>query len=85
MKKYLFLLMAMMMAVMTVGLTACGDDDEPKSGINGTWERTETDADGRGTLKFIFKNNSVTYKEYWKGFDGDDEDDTYKGTYTIDE
>lgn len=39
MKKYYFLLVAMMMAVMSVSLTACGDDnDEPEGGdIIGTW------------------------------------------------
>lgn len=39
MKKYYYLLVAMMMAVMTIGLTACGDDnDEPEGGeIVGTW------------------------------------------------
>ena len=39
MKKYYYLLVAMLMAVTTLGLTACGDDnDEPDSGdIVGTW------------------------------------------------
>lgn len=39
MKKYYYLLVAMMMAVMILGLTACGDDnDEPEGGdIVGTW------------------------------------------------
>lgn len=39
MKKYYYYLVAMMMAVMTFGLTACGDDnDEPDGGdIVGTW------------------------------------------------
>ena len=38
-KKYYYLLLALMMAVMSVGLTACGDDnDEPEGGdIVGTW------------------------------------------------
>ncbi len=41
MKKQLFLLVAMLLAVMSISLTACGDDnDEPGSGgdIVGTWE-----------------------------------------------
>lgn len=41
MKKQLFLLAAMLLAVISVSLTACGDDnDEPGSGgdIVGTWE-----------------------------------------------
>ena len=41
MKKQLFLLAAMLLAVMSISLTACGDDnDEPGSGgdIVGTWE-----------------------------------------------
>lgn len=40
MKKQLFLLAAMLLAVMSISLTACGDDnDEPSGGdIVGTWE-----------------------------------------------
>lgn len=83
--KIRLLLIMMLLSVSASVLVSCGDDSEPQSGINGTWKRTETDSDGKGTLKFTFKGNSVTYNEYWNSFDGDDEDDTYKGTYTIDE
>ena len=83
--KIRLLLIMMLLSVSASLLVSCGDDNEPQSSIDGTWKRTETDSDGKGTLKFTFKGNSIIYNEYWDSVDGDDEDDTYKGTYTIDE
>ena len=41
MKKCYYLLMVMLMALVSVGVTACGDDDEPNgSDIVGTWAYT---------------------------------------------
>ncbi len=38
MKKYIYSLMAILLALLTVGFTACSDDDEPEgSDIVGTW------------------------------------------------
>ena len=38
MKKYIYSLMFLLMAAVSVGLAACGDDDEPEgSDIVGTW------------------------------------------------
>ncbi len=86
MKMKIRLLLIMMLLSASVSLlVSCGDDDGPGSSLNGTWKRTETDAYGKGTLKFTFKGNSVTYNEFWKSPDGDNEDDTYKGTYAVNE
>lgn len=46
MKKYIYLLIFLMMAMVSVGFAACGDDDEPKSAdIVGTWQYNHTDDD----------------------------------------
>ena len=46
MKKYIYSLMVMLLAVLTVGFTACGKDDEPKvADIVGTWQYNHTDDD----------------------------------------
>lgn len=51
MKKYYFLFTVMLMALVSVGLASCGDDDEPKgSDIVGTWQLK--DADGETLLQF---------------------------------
>ena len=44
MNKYSSLLAAMMMAVMTVGLTACGDDDDDEPTPQ-TYQRIQVDLD----------------------------------------
>ena len=44
MKKYIYLLMVMLLPLLTVGLTACGNDDEPKDAdIVGTWQYNHPD------------------------------------------
>lgn len=41
MKKYYYLLMVMLLAMVAVGVTACGDEDEPSVyDIVGTWQMT---------------------------------------------
>ncbi|MBR5726263.1 MAG: hypothetical protein IKX56_05960 [Muribaculaceae bacterium] len=46
MKKYYYLLMVMLMALVSVGFAACGDDDdEPKNpDIVGTWQTKDSDS-----------------------------------------
>lgn len=44
MKKYIYSLMVMLLALFTVGLTACSNDDEPKGAdIVGTWQYNHPD------------------------------------------
>ena len=44
MKKYIYLLIFLMMAMVSVGFAACGDDDEPKGAdIVGTWQYNHPD------------------------------------------
>jgi hypothetical protein len=46
MKKYIYSLMAILLALFTVGFAACSDDDEPKAAdIVGTWQYNHTDDD----------------------------------------
>lgn len=56
-KKILWCLLALMIVTISgVGISACGDDDDDKkSGIEGTWEGTS----GRHTLKLIFQSGSI--------------------------
>lgn len=82
MKRKFFLIMALVLPLMFV---SCGDDDEPGSGINGTWEMAATDGIYQGALQFTFKGNSVTYYEYWLEDGKVDDSNTYKGTYSVDE
>ena len=51
-KKYIYFLMVMLMALVSVGFAACGDDDdEPKnSDIVGTWQIK--DSEGMTLLQF---------------------------------
>ena len=82
MKSKFFLMMALMLPLLFV---SCGDDDEPSSGINGTWVKKATDDTATGALQFTFKGNSVTYYEEWIEDGEVDDQDTYKGTFTLDE
>ena len=46
MKKCIYSLMAILLALFTVGFAACSDDDEPKAAdIVGTWQYNHTDDD----------------------------------------
>ena len=47
MKKFSFILTVMLMALVSVGVTACGDEDEPEiSSIVGTWQLEVADNPG---------------------------------------
>lgn len=81
MKKCYFLLMVMLMALISVGFAACGnDDDEPKSpDIVGTWQIK--DSDGMTLLQFTKdgKFNEVDIVSE----DGVPDLFMYHGTYTV--
>ena len=47
MKQYYYLLMVMLLALVTLGVTACGDEDDPQdSSIVGTWQLNIADEPG---------------------------------------
>ena len=87
MKKFLFLSMAMIMAILSLGLTACGDDKDEPEGTNadlvGTWKMTGTEGGYSYTSYVQFTkdgkfNNVEIYTE-----DGETEVEVVKGTYTV--
>ncbi len=85
MKKYYFLLVAMMMAIVSVGLTACGsdDDDEPQNtSIVGTWKTSGTE-DGVNYVSLIqfTKDGKFNGVQIWTE-NGENEIEVSKGTYT---
>ena len=80
MKKYYFLFTVMLMALVSVGLVSCGDEDEPKGpDIVGTWQIT-TD-DGVTLLQFTkdgkFNEVDIVVEE------GVSDLFKYYGTYTL--
>ena len=55
MKKYYSLLIVLLMAMMAVGFTACGDDDEPNGAdLVGTWQLVDDDLSSDVVLLFQF-------------------------------
>ena len=82
MKKCYYFLMVMMMALVSVGFAACGDDDEPEgSDIVGTWALDDSGY-GAGVILFQFTKDGKFY-EVNKSMGLGDEVLVYHGTYTI--
>ena len=82
MKKFCNLLMVMLMALVSVGFAACGDDDEPKgSDIVGTWALDDSGF-GAGVTLFHFTKDGK-FSEVNKSMVLGDEVLVYHGTYTI--
>lgn len=78
----LSMLAVMMMAVLSVGFVACGDDDSGGSGssVIGTW----TGQEGRHTLTLIFKDGgSGTFIEKYNDSYSGMETETGSFSYTI--
>ena len=62
MKKNFFALMVMLLALLAVGFTSCGDDDEPKGAdIVGTWAYL-TDTDGGFAILFQFTKDGMFHE-----------------------
>ena len=86
MKKFYFFLSVMLLTLVSISFTSCGDDkDEPKSSdLVGTWQLKAVDEDGAAIetlLQFTKdgKGNSVDiYTE-----DGEVEIEVDRGTYTV--
>ena len=84
MKKCYYFLMVMLMALVSVGFAACGDDDEPKSAdIVGTWAFDNTDLIGAGVTLFQFTKDGKFYEVDRSMVYGEDGVEVYHGTYTV--
>ena len=85
MKKYYFLLVAIMMAMVSIGLTACGDDeDEPKfSDIIGTWKMTGAQNGANYIILQQFTKDGKSYDVEILTMDGVTEVEVWRGTYSI--
>ena len=84
MKKFYYALMVMLMALVSVGFAACGDDDEPKgSDIVGTWAFDNTDLIGAGVTLFQFTKYGKFYEVDRSMVYGEDGVEVYHGTYTV--
>ena len=68
MKKYIYSLMVMLLALLSVGFTACGNDDEPKvPGIVGTWQHDHESNDWDvyyqftkdGKFHYVWRTNMI--------------------------
>ena len=88
MKKYIYSLMVMLLALLSVGFTACSDDDEPKGAdIVGTWQYDHPDDEDfvdydiyyqftkDGKFHYVWKSHEVYY--------GRANFVVYHGTYTV--
>ena len=88
MKKYIYSLMVMLLALLSVGFTACSDDDEPKGAdIVGTWQYDHPDDEDfvdydiyyqftkDGKFHYVWKSHELYY--------GRANFVVYHGTYTV--
>lgn len=84
-KFFLYLMAIVMVAMLGVNFTSCGNDDEDygTGPVAGKWECYLTDGSSRGTLTFIFKDDNVTYIEKWSEPGYDDDIETYTGVYVV--
>ena len=86
MKQCYYLLMVMMMAVVSVGVTSCGDEDDPQdSSIVGTWQLDVADNPGANGTYGTY-NVLVQFTEDGKYHEAEifsTEFDVYHGTYSV--
>ena len=89
MKKYIYLLMVMLLPLLTVGFTACSDDDEPKGDdIVGTWQYDHPDDEDVVVdydLYYQFTKDGKFYIvwKYYETWIGRPNFIVYHGTYTV--
>ena len=82
MKKYIYPLIFLMMAMVSVGFAACGDDDEPKgSDIVGTWALDDTGF-GAAVILFQFTKDGKFHEVNKSMLNGETGVDVFHGTYT---
>ena len=83
MKKCYYFLMAMLMALVSVGVTSCGNDDEPKSSdIVGTWAHDNAGFGAAVTL-FQFAKDGTFHEVDKSMLNGETGVDVYHGTYSV--
>lgn len=83
MKKCYYSLMVMLMALVSVGVTSCSDDDEPDaSDIVGTWRVDNSDWIGLGATWFQFTKDGK-FHEIDKPMSAPINVLVYHGTYTL--
>ena len=82
MKKCYFLLMVMLLALVSLGFAACGDDEPEGSDIVGTWAFDNSDLIGAGVTLFQFTKDGK-FHEVNKSMVLGDEVLVYHGTYTV--
>ena len=87
MKKCYYFLMVMLLALVSVNLTACGDDDDEPSGggdIVGTWQQKYVDEDGSGEVLIQFTKNGRFHEfDIYTDRDGDVDVAVDHGSYTL--
>ena len=87
MKKCYYALMVMLMALVSVGFTACGDDDEPKvADIVGTWQYISPDdmLDDVGLLLLQFTKDGKFHQVInYIGANGASDYIVFHGSYTV--
>ena len=89
-KKYYFALMVMLLALFTVGLTACSNDDEPKGAdIVGTWQYNHPDDEENDDYDLYYQfTKDGKFHLVWKSHDessgyGKRSFFVHHGTYTV--
>ena len=83
-KKCYYLLMVMLLALVSVGFAACGDDDEPKAAdIIGTWAFDNTGLIGAGVTLFQFTKDGIFHEVDKSMALGENDVHVYHGTYTV--
>ncbi len=88
-KKYYFALMVMLLALLTVGLTACSNDDEPKgTDIVGTWQYNHPDDEEYDDYDLYYQfTKDGKFHQVWKDhaeyYYGRPSVIVYHGTYTV--
>ena len=89
MKKYSYILMVMLLALLTIGFTACSDDDEPKGAdIVGTWQHDHPHNGSRDwDIYYLFTKDGI-FLYVWESYMIEHYTFVpvvvvYRGTYTV--
>ncbi len=90
MKKYIYSLMVMLLALLSVGFTACGNDDEPKVPvIVGTWQHNHHHSGTNDWDIYYHFTKDGKFYHVWNAYMIDPKDgfipvtSVYHGTYTV--